>query len=280
MNELTEQQKDALNIIRWISTFLIVVCHILQGLDNDWAWVFNIGVQLFFILSGFLYGFKGIKNIKKFYYGRLIKIYYPFLIWILISVILLFIFDKSVITIGGIVKQIFLIENLPGLGHLWFMGIIAVCYMLLPFVDYSLNKRETFTICSIVLFSCILFFFRYDARFVWIALYYIGYFCGRYQNIQKPIWLIAFFIVVYLFLFTKGKNGIELFTIWGIQNNLIHAFGGLFLFFLMFFIFSSWKLNSFVSYLLSKGGGMRFISHIIYLFLGQFHCFIIHPVYF
>ena len=35
----------------------IVTCHFMQSLGNHWAWVFNIGVQVFLLMSGFLYGY-------------------------------------------------------------------------------------------------------------------------------------------------------------------------------------------------------------------------------
>lgn len=61
-------EKDAkLSAIRFVALLMIIFCHILQGLGNELAFWINIGVQVFFFLSGYLYGKKNIKDFKKFY---------------------------------------------------------------------------------------------------------------------------------------------------------------------------------------------------------------------
>ena len=49
---------NKLNLIRIISMIMIVICHYLQFYDNYMAYWFNVGVQIFFLLSGVLYGCK------------------------------------------------------------------------------------------------------------------------------------------------------------------------------------------------------------------------------
>ena len=48
-----------ISLIRFISTIMIVSCHFLQYFNLELAWWLNVGVQIFFIMSGFLYGNKG-----------------------------------------------------------------------------------------------------------------------------------------------------------------------------------------------------------------------------
>ena len=45
---MIESESEALILIRVFATCLIVVCHVLQELGSLWAWVFNVGVQIFF----------------------------------------------------------------------------------------------------------------------------------------------------------------------------------------------------------------------------------------
>ena len=66
----------SISIIRLISLILIISCHILQGLKLDSAYWVNVGVQMFFFLSGYLYGQKDITNIKEFYKKRFKRIIY------------------------------------------------------------------------------------------------------------------------------------------------------------------------------------------------------------
>ena len=58
----------------------IILCHILQYFDNELAWWFNVGVQVFLFMSGFLYGKRAtpsddLKFIKKQFRKILIDYY-------------------------------------------------------------------------------------------------------------------------------------------------------------------------------------------------------------
>ena len=56
-------QKDySISLIRLISIIFIILCHFFQYFDHFLAWHFNIGVQLFLIISGFLWGYERYKN--------------------------------------------------------------------------------------------------------------------------------------------------------------------------------------------------------------------------
>ena len=59
---------------------LIVACHYLQYYNNGLAWWLNVGVQVFFVISGYLYGIRDIDNplafLKEFslkYWSRIIR---------------------------------------------------------------------------------------------------------------------------------------------------------------------------------------------------------------
>ena len=67
---------------------MIISCHILQGLNNRWAWWLNVGVHIFFIISGFLYGKKDITNTKRFYLDRIKKLLLIYIILLLIIIII------------------------------------------------------------------------------------------------------------------------------------------------------------------------------------------------
>lgn len=51
---INNNQSKAISLIRAISALMIIWCHIFQGLDNELAWWFNVGVQIFLFMSGFL----------------------------------------------------------------------------------------------------------------------------------------------------------------------------------------------------------------------------------
>ena len=78
MQRITVGQSHAVSVLRVLAMTAILVCHILQSYDNQWAWVLNVGVQIFLVLSGFLYGHKNVDNWRIWFSSRLRKLYVPF----------------------------------------------------------------------------------------------------------------------------------------------------------------------------------------------------------
>ena len=89
-------ESKCLSLLRCLSVIMIVSCHILQGLGNDWAWIFNIGVQIFFIISSYLYGRKLIEDSISWYKKRSIKILTPYYIYIIFVSIVISIWQPNV----------------------------------------------------------------------------------------------------------------------------------------------------------------------------------------
>lgn len=55
----TSLKKDeSISLIRLCAFCMIFTCHILQYWGQELAWWFNIGVQIFLCISGYLYGGK------------------------------------------------------------------------------------------------------------------------------------------------------------------------------------------------------------------------------
>ena len=79
MKALSTSQSNAISIIRVMAMILIVSCHITQGYDQQIAFILNVGVQIFFLLSGFLYGKIEITSIASFVKKRFVKVYIPFI---------------------------------------------------------------------------------------------------------------------------------------------------------------------------------------------------------
>lgn len=78
---ISKVESNAISIVRVLAMLAIVLCHFLQAYDNKWAWVLNAGVQVFLVLSGYLYGHKEVGNWRKWFISRFVKLYVPLYIY-------------------------------------------------------------------------------------------------------------------------------------------------------------------------------------------------------
>lgn len=135
------------NIIRYIRSFAlfsIIACHFLQVYNNKWAWVLNVGVQIFLAISGYLYGNKNIVDWSKWFKDKIKKLYIPYIIYIILIFPIYQLFTDNVFNLRNLLVYIcdlqWILGSVEGLAHLWFMTAIALCYTLTPFLQKIRNK--------------------------------------------------------------------------------------------------------------------------------------------
>ncbi len=141
-----------ISVTRIAGMFLIFATHLFLGFyGSSLGYVFNVGVPLFFIISGYLYGEKEIKEPVIWYFRRFIKICVPMYIFVLPVWLYCFIRYGARFPYGYIlnwqglsfvfvrIKESFLMlpESMSGIGHLWFLTVIMLCYLLLILVKKS-----------------------------------------------------------------------------------------------------------------------------------------------
>ena len=73
-----KERDTAVSAVRFLSMLMIITCHFMQYLNIELAWWFNVGVQIFFTISGFLYGRKTVNNPIKFYKKSFKRVYPKF----------------------------------------------------------------------------------------------------------------------------------------------------------------------------------------------------------
>lgn len=204
---LGEKESIAIRYMRVLAMCSIVSCHFMQALDNHWAWVFNIGVQVFLLISGFLYGHKHVDNWLQWYRKRFVRIYIPFILFFVAIVPLYTVTER--ITIKNIVVYIADMQGIwggvKGLGHLWFLTAIAFCYAITPFLQWTRKYSRLLIWLAIAVMAVILLRFPgYCYRcFVALPLYAFGYYLaliGRYGRwtlgamaVGVLIWLMTMF---------------------------------------------------------------------------------------
>ena len=193
-----------ISAIRFVAMIMIIACHICQYFDSQWAWWLNVGVQIFLVLSGFLYGSKDIKEPIKWLKRNINKILLPYYIFILISISLYYIFAPNLISPKRIIEALFCVGTIQGIENLWFVGYILFCYLLTPYLailtKYLKDKSKKHNIIVLLLFFLIFFiisdlidfYFKPDKILCYFIGYFVAFFTKNYgDNIINWIFIIS-----------------------------------------------------------------------------------------
>lgn len=283
-----------ISAIRVISAVLIVLCHYFQYYQLELAWWLNVGVQIFFCISGFLYGGKEQGDGLEFIIKQFKKILVPYWTIAVIALVLYYSFGYGRLVTkeaGSILCVLFCSERMKGIGHLWFIEYILFCYFITPFL-YSIRKRTTSQIGFHCCFLCVIFliiglhhFGKLPYKSAWIICYVFGYYLSAYIKMFMfvsririmSIYLIAVSLLaipmncaqIYVkYLFGRpvhiNERYIECF------ENYSHAFLGMMIFLLLYIIFTKHicKDNK-ILYVCDKYSFPVYLVHQIFL-LGPF----------
>lgn len=163
----------ALDGIRGISILLVLTVHLYYS-NFSWTWLSGAsGVQLFFVLSGFLITLLAIReenkngslNLKAFYIRRSFRIFpLYFLVLGLYSVLILVVgfggeYDKSRFVAALPYYLLYINEYAPGAPFYqsWSLGIEEKFYLLWPFLAFILFSKAHQSRAFVTLFLIIVF---------------------------------------------------------------------------------------------------------------------------
>lgn len=209
--EITKEESNVISIVRILAMASIVLCHILQAYGNPLAWRFNVGVQIFLVKSGYLYGHKEINNWFSWLWQRFKKLYIPCFLYCAVALTVLHFFAGQEI---GWLNYI-TISAVDGISHLWFMKAIFLCYAITPLLSYL--RRWTVLIYVMLIISGIAefgYFHIAQEYFSWVWLYSMGYFFPMLKDSYKRyVWIAfgVFAILVTIYLqFPHDRNMADL----------------------------------------------------------------------
>ena len=114
---MTINESKIIDITRFSAMLLIIACHYVSWIPqiSFLGQVFNVGVPLFFIISGFLYGQKEITNSYVWLKNQFIKISVPvYLYYIIFTVILLCTGRVGTLSISDSIKQLLHLKGILG----------------------------------------------------------------------------------------------------------------------------------------------------------------------
>lgn len=220
MNTLTIYESTAIKYLRAVATVLIVACHFSQAFNNHWAYVFDIGVPLFFVMSGYLYGFKQIESWDSFFFKRWKKLYIPYIIFFVFIVLALKLFHIEKIRLDEVIKVIYICHGyigtaFTGAGQIWFITAIFACYWITPIlqkITSFLDGRYVGAILILLgLMTFLLLTFSFSTSpvarwYSWFFNYAVGYFLSRSKESIKYIYLgiSTLFLIIVLSILSWG----------------------------------------------------------------------------
>ena len=278
-------RRASISAVRFISMLMIIACHLFQYYDNELCRWLNVGVQIFLVISGFLYGTKCIDQPVQFVKKTFTKILIPYYVFLLIAVLLYAILCPSEISTASVIKALFCAGTLSGLGHLWFIGYILFCYLITPYLYWirkSLPQESSWVKVSLV-YTVILIliqlvgvvfasYFKPDL----VSCYVVGFFAAdmieRYGKRCKNSICLVFVVTALV------SNGFEIYakyighfefsgaiqTAFNVWCRYSHLFLGVALFFVMDELFKSVKYSKLLKFS-DKYSYPVYIVHLLFI---------------
>lgn len=150
----------------------------------------NVGVEVFFLISGFLFGMRKI-NIKyiEWYKKRFKRILPSFYVFLVVLLCVYLIVDVK-LDISRWLIYIFCLQGtglyLYGAEHLWFLTVLLMCYLITPIMDWlrvnsSRNRNVILYVCFILVQLLCTYFIseKLGTYLLKINIYVIGYVLGK-----------------------------------------------------------------------------------------------------
>lgn len=211
----------SIQLIRVIAMFMIIMDHILACLmfpmQSVIVQVFNSGVFIFLLISGFLFGKRNINNWGKWLKRRLFRICIPLWIFMIIDFIVEAVlwgnFNIKYVLIYAFNLQGILGVNIGGT-NLWFLTLIMICYLITPFLQWIKQKSfgKNFWIAAFTIMVALQIILAYTTDIgmvlghtlswcvIAIGMYVAGYFAGNRilsDNMgKKRIIILTVFMVI------------------------------------------------------------------------------------
>jgi peptidoglycan/LPS O-acetylase OafA/YrhL len=194
-----------IQILRGIAALGVVYFHCVgeggfSGFKKTGAW----GVDIFFIMSGFIIAYIVSKNTKNFIIKRIFRVVPLYFIATFSIVFIAIIFPNLIhgtkISVEKIIKSILFIpyedelkQNLPILGPGWTLNFEMFFYLIMAFcVFFVKNKKYISIICSVVLIVC-MFIFNIVKSESFILEYYRSYNGGLFPEFIYGLLLHNFY---------------------------------------------------------------------------------------
>ncbi|NBI70859.1 hypothetical protein D3Z50_07265 [Clostridiaceae bacterium] len=183
-----ENPDAGIAFVRAAAAAMIIACHMLQFYGNALAYWLNVGVEVFLIISGVLYGQRDISAPFGWIRRQWRKVLVPYWVFCLAAVFAYAVFANEYVTLYGCAGLLLACKRFPGLGHLWFIPYILLLYLMTPLLQWTydeyLSERPDREVAVwLMLLTGVLWLLRYygieDFAENRLVCYYGGYVLGR-----------------------------------------------------------------------------------------------------
>ena len=150
------------SIARVFSMLMILGCHIIKYYTfipgHDFlGQVLNVGVEVFLVISGYLYGAKRIDKAGRWLFARARRVWLPVLLFVVVDLACLSLISHISAPAATVAvyacnlqglsfiwykfASILSIDNVQNITHLWFTTVIMLCYILVPLCQRIKGKN-------------------------------------------------------------------------------------------------------------------------------------------
>lgn len=280
-----ERKNYSISCIRFVSLLLIVICHFMLYYNYWLAWWFNVGVQIFLCISGYLYGQRSISDIPAFIIKRIKKIIVPYYLIFVTVAILHYLFVRECIDLDIFVGGLLLKKFLNGGEHFWFIPVITICYavsiLLDRFKEKYVKNSDSFFIFSVVsvvvalvVFGLVFSYYKTDCIVCFILGYCLGVNdTGKYIPTKFNVGLFSFFAIIgnglqiYFTYFRMIIIPQEFFELYRVFRYCNHVTLGIILFIVLKLLFDKVQFRPKMLAFLDKADNYSYEVYLVHQFL-------------
>ena len=192
-----------ISVLRVLAMVMIVLCHIIGYYTfipghAHLGQFFNVGVEIFIFISGYLYGRKVIHFSVSYYWNRYKKICIPAIIWGIIILcatgfqawrefpIVLF----NLTGLNFLKNEWGLLHEFHGIEHTWFLTIIFMCYLILPLLQRMRLIIRGGRRCLLLMFWGVAIYLgiALECHLYYFSLFITGYFIHDWMPFKHYAW--------------------------------------------------------------------------------------------
>lgn len=170
----------SISALRLASMAAIVACHICQANGLAAAWWLNAGVQVFLVISGYLYGGRDFTGSPvRWFVRRFVKLWVPFAIVAVCLIVADVVSGLAEVSVRQAVLGIICVRpgGIPNGAHLWYVAVALLCYLITPCLHWL---RGRFGLPSLLIPAAVLALVGNHVLTsgAWAAEYVVGFCLG------------------------------------------------------------------------------------------------------